>query len=236
YALANVAAQRGADVHLIAGHTEDLPTPSGARVTRISSALELKDATENAARDADVVIMAAAVADYRPAQQADSKLKKGGEDQLEVIELVENPDILAGLVELRRAGELPESLRIVGFAAETGDAESTPLEHAQQKFLRKGCDLLIANAVGRGKVFGQEDSAGWLIDYPSDSDNAAGLHVRAVPAPHQLEVAGAILNALPSTNGQIWTAWSIISGSVHPSGRSRPPAIDGPNEEYERYK
>lgn len=203
YALADVAAQRGADVHLIAGHTEDLPTPSGARMTRISSALELKDATETAAREADVVIMAAAVADYRPAQQADSKLKKGGQNQLEVIELVENPDILAGLVELRRAGELPEDLRIVGFAAETGDSESTPLEHAQRKFLRKGCDLLMANAVGRGKVFGQEDSAGWLITNPSGSDNPEALEVREVPAGHKLEVAGAILNALPNANVQI---------------------------------
>ncbi|MGO1950728.1 MAG: bifunctional phosphopantothenoylcysteine decarboxylase/phosphopantothenate--cysteine ligase CoaBC, partial [Mycobacteriaceae bacterium] len=129
YALADIAVQRGAQVELVAGHTDDLPVPSGARVTRISSARELESAVAELAPGMDVVVMAAAVADYRPASRADAKLKKGGEDELSTLRLAENPDILRGLVERRRSGELPGDLLIGGFAAETGDATHTPLDH-----------------------------------------------------------------------------------------------------------
>ena len=114
--------------------------------------------------DADIVIMAAAVADYRPAHVADSKMKKGAADEdLARLELVENPDILKGLVKRRDSGEINKDAVIVGFAAETGDDNTSVLEYAQQKFHRKGCDVLMANEVGEGKVFGQPTSAGWIL-------------------------------------------------------------------------
>lgn len=194
YAIADMAAQRGAHVHLIAAHTEDLQTPSGAQVTRVSSALELKAAVDKAAQDADVVIMAAAVADFRPATKSDSKMKKNSSDSLETIELTENPDILAGLVSQRKEGTIAADTLIVGFAAETGDATASPLEHAKAKFLRKGCDLLMANAVGEGKVFGQDHSAGWLLSNPEGSDSVDGLAVKEIASGHKLDVAGQILD------------------------------------------
>ena len=119
---------------------------------------------EEEARDADVVIMAAAVADYRPAHIAGSKMKKGQADaELSSIQLVENPDVLKGIVAKRDAGELNPNTVIVGFAAETGDTTHSALDFAKEKFLKKGCDLLMANEVGEGKVFGQSDSEGWIL-------------------------------------------------------------------------
>lgn len=120
-------------------------------------------------KDADVIIMAAAVADYRPALVADSKMKKGtADDALSSLQLVENPDVLKGLVAQRAAGELKEGVVIVGFAAETGDSTHTALEFAQAKFERKGCDVLMANEVGEGKVFGQTTSEGWILRRDSE--------------------------------------------------------------------
>ena len=156
--------------------------------------MELKAAVDEAAQDADVVIMAAAVADFRPATKSDSKMKKGSSDSLETIELTENPDILAGLVSQRKEGTIAADTLIVGFAAETGDATASPLEHAKAKFLRKGCDLLMANAVGEGKVFGQDYSAGWLLSNPEGSDSVDGLAVKEIASGHKLDVAGQILD------------------------------------------
>ena len=79
------------------------------------------------------------------------------------VELVENPDILATTVQRRRDGEVPGETVIVGFAAETGDADTTALEYAQAKLARKGCDLIMANEVGEGKVFGEDRNRGWLL-------------------------------------------------------------------------
>lgn len=164
FALAEIAAQRGANVTLVAGNTEKLPVPSGAKVRNVVSTAELQAAMEEEARDADVVIMAAAVADYRPAHIAGSKMKKGQADaELSSIQLVENPDVLKGIVAKRDAGELNPNTVIVGFAAETGDATHSALDFAKEKFLKKGCDLLMANEVGEGKVFGQSDSEGWIL-------------------------------------------------------------------------
>lgn len=164
FALADVAVQRGARVTLIAGHTEQLPIPAGAEVIPVVSAGEMDKAVTEAAAGADLVIMAAAVADYRPAVVAGSKLKKGSDDgALGRLELIENPDILRGLVELREAGELPQALTIAGFAAETGDEHTSALEFGKEKFARKGCDILMVNQVGEGKVFGQGDNEGWLL-------------------------------------------------------------------------
>lgn len=164
FALAEIASQRGAEVVLVAGNTEQLPAPSGARVRNIGSTVELETAMQEEAADADIVIMAAAVSDYRPAKAATSKMKKGqADEELSRIELVENPDILRGLVDAREAGKLKDDVVIVGFAAETGDENGDALDYAKQKFVRKGCDVLMANEVGKGKVFGQKSNEGWIL-------------------------------------------------------------------------
>lgn len=164
YALAEIAAHRGAEVTIVAGATDDLPVPSGAEIHRVTSTREMAGAVEKHAPEADVIIMAAAVADFRPVSAAGSKLKKGAdEDALMRVELVENPDILATTVQRRRDGEVPGETVIVGFAAETGDADTTALEYAQAKLARKGCDLIMANEVGEGKVFGEDRNRGWLL-------------------------------------------------------------------------
>ena len=159
FALAEVAAQRGAEVTIIAGNTVELPTPAGAEVIRVTSTQKMYDAVFNSATDTDLFIMAAAVADFRPISQADSKLKKGSDDGLlSTIELTENPDILKTVVE-----KFGKEAVVVGFAAETGGNGKSALELAQEKLDRKGADLLMANDVSGGAVFGQTSNAGWLL-------------------------------------------------------------------------
>jgi phosphopantothenoylcysteine decarboxylase/phosphopantothenate--cysteine ligase len=138
YALARSAAARGAEVVLVT--TSALPDPAGVEVVRVTSALDLRDAVLKAATEAEAVVMAAAVADYRPAQRLAAKRKKTA---TLTVELVQNPDVLAELVAARRPGQV-----LVGFAAETGDADGTVLEHGRAKLARKGCDLLVVNEVG----------------------------------------------------------------------------------------
>jgi phosphopantothenoylcysteine decarboxylase/phosphopantothenate--cysteine ligase len=156
YALATVAAARGARVTLVAANV-DLPDPAGVEVVRVVSTAELRDAVHKAAQDADVVVMAAAVADFRPQTPAGHKIKKSGAGP-EPIVLTENPDVLAELVAARRPGQV-----LVGFAAETGDATGSVLEHGRAKLARKGCDLLVVNAVGEGRAFGQADNAAVIL-------------------------------------------------------------------------
>ncbi|SFN58771.1 Phosphopantothenate-cysteine ligase /Phosphopantothenoylcysteine decarboxylase [Pseudonocardia ammonioxydans] len=158
YALARVAAQRGARVTLVAGHTADLATPAGVDLVTAGSAAAMETAVRESAAGADAVVMAAAVADFRPVDLATDKIKRGG-DEPAPLRLVQNPDILAGLVrDTPRPGQV-----IVGFAAETGDAEGDVLHHGRAKLTRKGCDLLVVNAVGEGKAFETPDNAGWLL-------------------------------------------------------------------------
>jgi phosphopantothenoylcysteine decarboxylase/phosphopantothenate--cysteine ligase len=157
YALARTAAQRGARVTLVSAHTVGLPDPAGVAMVHVGTALELRDAMHAASPEADVVVMAAAVADFRPAARAEYKIKKTDRDP-DPVGLTRNPDILAELVAARLPGQV-----IVGFAAETGDGAADVLEHARAKLKRKGCDLLVVNAVGEGKAFGTEDNAGWLL-------------------------------------------------------------------------
>jgi len=158
--LAAVAAARGARVTLIAANV-DFADPAGTDVVRVSNAEQLREATHSAAKDADVVVMAAAVADFRPAVLADHKIKKSDTDP-EPVALLRNPDVLAELVAARAAGQLKTAV-IVGFAAETGDAEGDVLSHGRAKLARKGCDLLVVNAVGDGKAFGQPDNAAVIL-------------------------------------------------------------------------
>jgi phosphopantothenoylcysteine decarboxylase/phosphopantothenate--cysteine ligase len=156
YAIAAVAVARGARVTLVAANVE-LPDPAGADVVRVGSALDLRDAVHKAAQDADAVVMAAAVADFRPADAVDHKIKKSGAAPAP-ISLHENPDVLAELVAARPPGCL-----LVGFAAETGDSAGSVLDHGRAKLARKGCDVLVVNAVGPGKAFGQADNAGVIL-------------------------------------------------------------------------
>lgn len=176
YALARVAAQRGAEVTLIAGHTAGLIDPAGVDVVHVSSAQQLADAVSKHAPDAHVLAMAAAVADFRPAQVATAKIKKSAAEDTAAptIELVRNDDVLAAAVRARADGQLPNMRAIVGFAAETGDANGDVLFHARAKLRRKGCDLLVVNAVGEGKAFEVDSNDGWLL--ASDGTESALQH------------------------------------------------------------
>ncbi|MFP5021406.1 bifunctional phosphopantothenoylcysteine decarboxylase/phosphopantothenate--cysteine ligase CoaBC [Pseudonocardia phyllosphaerae] len=158
YALARVAAQRGAQVTLVAGHTADLAAPAGVDVVSAPTAAAMEAAVRTSADDADAVVMAAAVADFRPVDAAADKIKRGSAEP-PPLRLAQNPDILAGLVRDRPRAEQV----IVGFAAETGDADGDVLHHGRAKLGRKGCDLLVVNAVGDGKAFEVGDNAGWLL-------------------------------------------------------------------------
>ncbi len=156
YAIASVAAARGARVTLIAANVE-LPEPAGAELIHVVSAAELRDAVHKVADAAAAIVMAAAVADFRPVEAAGHKIKKSHETA-PTVPLEQNPDILLELVASRRPGQL-----LVGFAAETGDATGTVLEHGRTKLARKGADLLVVNAVGKGVAFGQPDNAGVIL-------------------------------------------------------------------------
>ena len=164
YALAAAAAARGAQVTLVAANVE-LSDPAGVTVVPVGSALELQRAVSTAAESADVVVMAAAVADFRPAEVVATKIKKdeSHDGVPEPIALVRNPDILAGLTAARAAGEVPAGTVIVGFAAETGDADGDPLSHARAKLARKGVDLLVLNDVSGGAVFGEASNTVHLL-------------------------------------------------------------------------
>lgn len=155
-ALAVAAREAGARVRLLAAHM-DVPAPDGVEVVQVETALELRKAALHAAADSDVVIMAAAVADFRPADVSGTKIKKRDDVADPVISLVRNPDILRELVEVRDAAS--RNQLIVGFAAETGDADGDVLEYAQAKLRRKACDLLVVNQVGQNQVFGQDSNA-----------------------------------------------------------------------------
>lgn len=182
YAVAQVAAARGARVHLIAAATA-LPDPAGVEVSRVETALQLQAAVEAAAAGADVVVMAAAVADFRPAAYADAKIKKahgaGRDEQAPTLTLTRNPDILAGLVAARGAARRPV---VVGFAAETGDAEGDVLHHARAKLARKGCDLLVANEVGADVTFGRDSSTVHLLRPGREEARAVGPATKTVTA------------------------------------------------------
>ncbi len=173
YAVARVAAQRGADVTLIAGNTAGLADPAGVHVLHATSAAQMHEAVTKHAQDAHVLVMAAAVADYRPVHVATSKIKKAA-DAAPTIELVRNDDVLAGAVRQRADGRLPNMRAIVGFAAETGDAQGDVLFHARAKLSRKACDLLVVNAVGDGRAFEVDSNDGWLLG--ADGTEAALEH------------------------------------------------------------
>jgi len=153
YALARAAVSRGAKVTLISANAA-LPDPAGADIVRVGSAAELRAAVLDAAGTADAVVMAAAVADFRPVSYAETKIKKTAGGGVPRVELERTEDILAELAaHRRRAGQV-----VVGFAAETGDASSSVLDHGRAKLAAKGCDLLVVNEVGVDRGFESVDN------------------------------------------------------------------------------
>jgi phosphopantothenoylcysteine decarboxylase/phosphopantothenate--cysteine ligase len=153
YSLARAAVSRGAKVTLVAANVA-LPDPAGADVVRVVSAAELRTAVLDAATSADAVVMAAAVADFRPTSYAEAKIKKRADGAVPTIELERTDDILAELAtHRRRPGQV-----VVGFAAETGDATGSVLDHGRAKLAAKGCDLLVVNEVGAERGFESEDN------------------------------------------------------------------------------
>jgi phosphopantothenoylcysteine decarboxylase / phosphopantothenate---cysteine ligase len=183
YALARTAASRGAAVTLVAANTE-LPDPAGAQVVRVRSASQLRAEMLATAEDADAIVMAAAVADFRPAVRSESKIKKSGAAPDPIV-LVENPDIVRDLVAARRrAGQV-----IVAFAAETGDV----LANGRAKLARKGCELLVVNQVGNGLAFGTAENEATVL-------SADGLEVKLARAPKD-EIADAIWDLVAARLG-----------------------------------
>lgn len=175
FALAEAARDRGAEVTLVTGPVT-LEDPAGIEVIHIESARDLLEACREPFAASDAAVFAAAVADKRPAKAADTKLKKGRDDDLlERIELVENPDVLATL-----AAEKGNRI-VVGFAAETDDV----LNNARRKLEKKGADFIVANEVGHGKAFGTPDNEVWFVSATGEEH---------VPAASKRQISDAILD------------------------------------------
>ena len=170
-ALAEAAQARGAQVTLVAANLE-VAAPTGVTTVLVSSALELHEAMTLAAETSEIIIMAAAVADYRPKTVRPGKIKKEDVGDTLTLELVKNPDILAGLSAARRPGQL-----IIGFAAETETDADRLLALGRDKIIRKGCDYLVLNRVGHsadeGVGFGTERNAVTVLDRHGDIVNEA---------------------------------------------------------------
>jgi len=184
-AIARAAAERGAAVVLVAAHVDEAvlaELPGDVALRRAGTAAELGDAVRAAATGADVVIMAAAVADYRVAEVADVKLTKESSPGGLELRLVENDDILAGLAASRAPGQT-----IVGFAAETVSTDAELVERARRKRERKGADLLAANAVGWTAGFEAADNAVVIVDARGEVARAEGS---------KRDVADALLDAV----------------------------------------
>ena len=193
--IAIAAAVRGADVTLVAANIgesvlEDLRGLGGVRVIAVGSAAELEAAMRLEAEAADLIVMAAAVADYRVAEVSEGKLRKedAGGGSL-TLSLVENPDVLRGLVERRRGDQL-----IVGFAAETVGGEDELLERGRRKLARKGCDLLAVNAVGWEQGF--ELPHNELVVLGADGE------IRARVSGTKRETAEGLLDAILASRGE----------------------------------
>ncbi len=165
YALARAAVARGAEVTLVAANVS-LADPAGVKVLRVGTTAEMHEHVVEASLGADAVVMAAAPADFRPVEVGVSKIKKSEDGGSAHLELTHTPDILATLAHDRPY----EGIVVVGFAAETGDASGTVLEHARAKLTRKGCDLLVVNDVGGGAVFGAQDNEAVLLSADGSTD------------------------------------------------------------------
>jgi phosphopantothenoylcysteine decarboxylase/phosphopantothenate--cysteine ligase len=174
YAIAEEARARGADVVLVSGPVS-LPEPDGMRVVRVETAQEMRDAVMTEAGEVDAVVKAAAVADFRPAEQADQKLKK--ESGIPEIHLERTPDVLSEL------GELSERPVLVGFAAETNDLEQAGRRKLEEKHL----DLIVVNQVGREWTgFGSDTNDAMILSATGDEQPLRSWT--------KLELANAILD------------------------------------------
>ncbi|WP_458111020.1 bifunctional phosphopantothenoylcysteine decarboxylase/phosphopantothenate--cysteine ligase CoaBC [Arthrobacter sp. R1-13] len=192
-ALAVAALNAGATVRLIAAHM-DVPAPPGVELVEVESALQLREAVLRGATGSDVVIMSAAVADFRPSVVSETKIKKRDDTEDPVITLVRNPDILKEVVEVRNSSS--RSQLIVGFAAETGDADGNVLEYANAKLQRKGCDLLVVNHVGEGKVFGREHNSVVILSRAgSEPQSASGS---------KADVASAVIDRISTELSRVY--------------------------------
>ena len=178
YAVASQAAARGAEVLLVSGPTA-LQPPAGVRFVQVESACQMREAVLAEYAKCDVVIMAAAVADYRVAEPADHKIKKTGDNQEMTLRLLRNPDILQEL------GETKQQQFLVGFAAETHNLE----EYARGKLAAKHADLLVANDVSRA-------DAGFDVDTNQIIIFAADGGRQAYPLTTKLAAADYILDAV----------------------------------------
>jgi len=193
FALAQAARARGAEVTLLAANVA-LADPPGVARHDLATAAELQEACEREFPACDVLLMAAAVADFRPREQADGKIKKAGRASLE-LELEPTADVLAGLARHRRAGQT-----LVGFAAEHGERA---IELARRKLEQKGLDAVVVNDISRGDIGFEVDAneVTILTDRRSASDSAQPEHVRHVPRAAKTEVAEAILDAVERLRG-----------------------------------
>lgn len=183
YAVAQAATDAGGAVVLITTTTA-LSTPAGVRQVDVNSAQEMLTAVLHECADADVLIMAAAVADFRPAQVASQKIKKGAND-VPTIELVRNPDILLEVARQRQASGWPTV--VVGFAAETENL----LQNAQSKLNQKGLDFLVANDVSAS-------DAGFAVDTNRVTLLNADGASETLPLMSKAEVAGKIVEKVVS--------------------------------------
>jgi phosphopantothenoylcysteine decarboxylase/phosphopantothenate--cysteine ligase len=156
YAFARAAVARGARVTIVSANVA-LPNPAGADVVRVGTTEELRLATLKVADEADVVVMAAAPCDFRPAQYEAEKIKKEPGAGAPTLHLVTNPDIAAELGARKRPGQV-----LVAFAAETA-AEPVALANAREKLLRKRADLIVVNEVGADRTFGADDNAAVVL-------------------------------------------------------------------------
>jgi phosphopantothenoylcysteine decarboxylase/phosphopantothenate--cysteine ligase len=193
FALAQAARERGAEVTLLAANVA-LVDPVGVTRHDLATAAELQQACEREFPACDVLLMAAAVADFRPREQADGKIKKAGRTSLE-IELEPTADVLAGLSRHRRADQT-----LVGFAAEHGERA---VDLARNKLEQKGLDAVVVNDISRRDIGFEVDAneVTILTDRRSASTGAQPEHVQHVPRAAKAEVAGAILDAVERLRG-----------------------------------
>jgi phosphopantothenoylcysteine decarboxylase/phosphopantothenate--cysteine ligase len=185
YAVATEAVRRGARVILVSGPSSLVP-PAGAELVRVRSAEQMNTVVQRQAQEADIVVMAAAVADYMPERRAAGKIEKS--DSALELSLVRTPDILAELGRVR-AGKVRPVL--VGFAAESGD----PVERGRQKLVHKGADLIVANDIsGEGSGFDSDLNAATIISRERTEPIPTGL--KAALAATILDRAEALLAPL----------------------------------------
>lgn len=192
FAIAEAACERGAQVTLVTGPVI-LDSPEGVETLRVKTACEMLDVVDARFDECDIAVFTAAVSDYRPANPAERKLKKGADDEaLRTIELVENPDILATMGARKRSGQV-----VVGFAAETDDMEN----QAKKKLERKNADLIVGNIVSGGRAFGTDENEVLLVSQDS---------TEKLPIMAKKELAHAILDRVLSSVVQNGTSGSKV--------------------------